>query len=1735
MAFEQAKQNFETKTKETPKKVEGNWKNFTNNAKSYLTRKQNEVSSFINKLNYPGKEQDKNNYLASMNKAIDDVIDGNEATKKEMTHYNRLLYKKSNELKYKLLREKRAMEIKEVKDGLSNVVSAFQNNGIPLDIKDNVTTYLSLSKEKRIPLKTISTSMTKLINDASSLLSRQEMIKNKNVLYTIFNHYCWGNADAAKQETVKLNEHLDFFKKCNNVRQKTGLKLNNVELNGMMSALIKVGTPKKTVDQFIIKNYKKLKKIGGANFDKLLTTLSKASLSRFLLTALIAVNEGKSLRALDGIKMTMQVESTLTQRQLEAGKKLKNMYGYLKTEIKQLKEYRKKHPREVMNKEIARLQKEIAISLYSIAGHKKTLLLIAAQRSLANSFMSMKKMNPSSRNSKKIMDSILNAKSSEQLERLAIDKCNFAKIPQIPLLQAAELKFSMSENELEVKKWYERNPMIDNPLNLHDVLNQYYKTGKLSFGARRAFNEQFNFQASHLREQINDNEMNVQDLSDYFKDIQTKYGSLTKVPKDKIKEVSLKLSGYMNLLRNMYTASVKLQGNLESLLIMSPGDEKLKKEIQEVKKKAKYYAKQLNTISKFMGLKTNPDISDVDSLVESPLFGPLIQKEINPYIQSMNSYMEKVGDAARPIPFIGKKIQRRAKQNPRMVNYEFDQGIKQIVNLTQSMKAARTNALGVKSKIEQSLKDTSKIKGLPRSIVLQREKYLKNVLAKLDIALKDPKSPLSLNAIKKVNEQADKIKSAQDKYNREGFWKGVASAVILAGAVAFAVAGGWAAGALGTQLFGTATTGTFVAGLIPVSAGVSNFAIGSMSMMGVAAGGVLGSRAVMSGFDALGLVDFGGMGKIWKPEDLMDDYSTAFVTSLLVVGAAKGIVGALKNIATAEYFAFRFPGLVRFSRTALSKMEIISKFSSPSNWFQAGNGIDKNSILRRFGIKVVEESSEETEENTAGKIHPVLEFLVSVANSADGMNIKLSTHGLKTNHVGIVTEGSRMAYTTATPQEFVANLKEKFGIQKGTGYDTTINTDGSVTVDLFSYDINPKSGERVYRKFSTLKVHPAQLSTNLTPDVEMARVPGLKSTTEGNTFNIQNAEESINIFSNLRKRGFLIVKTTDNTFKVSKGDKSFTINVPTKVIAHNRAKVSSWVDTPLKKRAFQKFVELNENYKRLLAKYPKLAKVLPADLVKAKLILVPVLGLACGMPLELRSIEQVTNYVPVPTQNLNKLTYESNIVNADTREHTLDSMGITKDRDLIRETYFDKATGLLNRNGLALGENILRQGKKLSVANFDADHFRASNELKGHSYGDAQIQIIARNINQTVMDLRKAGYKAYAVRMGGEEFTLMTTAPQEVLHKKMLDMSARTKQEMLSTLSANEKFEMAEHIARTKYAKDPNGITKAYSELGGISGSIIGIDGKALDWSRKGNMQKALMYADASMEDLKKMHGRGNFELDKRTPTSTSKRINRFQIHNVLDTTQKGNLGKETKRLFGSAEKQFEGRLKTLRSVTAKLPAGKQKSFFSEITKVLSSPDSTNSDISKVLQKFGVDTSISQKLRKEYVTTLRNYGNYTGARTMNSYQKEMTQKGTRFESRHSWKIEIGKFKSINETLGHVGGDTYLTFVYQDVIISTIKDMGIPFGTKKSALIVSQKGADFHFCFSSEYLVKHPGIEQQFQSSLNAKYKQKYDGFVDRLNQGSNNNYQAERNKWLKENEQSNPDATNQQYNLFFHQ
>ncbi|MBD3156737.1 hypothetical protein GF369_02815, partial [Candidatus Peregrinibacteria bacterium] len=242
------------------------------------------------------------------------------------------------------------------------------------------------------------------------------------------------------------------FKQCKDIREKTGLRLNNNELNGMMSAFIKTGVPKKRIGLFIVNNVEKLKKLDKKSYESLTQKLRGRALSRFLLVSIIAIQEGKSRRAIDAIKLTLTIESTLTKQEQESKKKLRSMKNHLKREQNELNKYLKENPNNAMDKNIASLHQKIAVSLYSIAGYQKELTLISAKRSLANSYLSIKRINPSSAKSKKVIKSILHAQKSVQLERIAVDKCNVATIPQLELLRSKELKFSMSAHALEIKK-----------------------------------------------------------------------------------------------------------------------------------------------------------------------------------------------------------------------------------------------------------------------------------------------------------------------------------------------------------------------------------------------------------------------------------------------------------------------------------------------------------------------------------------------------------------------------------------------------------------------------------------------------------------------------------------------------------------------------------------------------------------------------------------------------------------------------------------------------------------------------------------------------------------------------------------------------------------------------------------------------------------------------------------------------------------------------------------------------------------------------------------------------------------------------------------------------------------------------------------------------------------------------------------------------------------------------------
>jgi diguanylate cyclase (GGDEF)-like protein len=92
--------------------------------------------------------------------------------------------------------------------------------------------------------------------------------------------------------------------------------------------------------------------------------------------------------------------------------------------------------------------------------------------------------------------------------------------------------------------------------------------------------------------------------------------------------------------------------------------------------------------------------------------------------------------------------------------------------------------------------------------------------------------------------------------------------------------------------------------------------------------------------------------------------------------------------------------------------------------------------------------------------------------------------------------------------------------------------------------------------------------------------------------------------------------------------------------------------------------------------------------------------------------------------------------------------------DLEEQTRTDPLTGLPNRRAFAAAlalsmERSLREGRRLSVAMLDIDHFKTINDLHGHATGDEVLVAIG--------GLLRSQFAAggMAARHGGEEFVLL--------------------------------------------------------------------------------------------------------------------------------------------------------------------------------------------------------------------------------------------------------------------------------------------------------------------------------------------------------------------------------------------
>jgi diguanylate cyclase (GGDEF)-like protein/PAS domain S-box-containing protein len=109
-----------------------------------------------------------------------------------------------------------------------------------------------------------------------------------------------------------------------------------------------------------------------------------------------------------------------------------------------------------------------------------------------------------------------------------------------------------------------------------------------------------------------------------------------------------------------------------------------------------------------------------------------------------------------------------------------------------------------------------------------------------------------------------------------------------------------------------------------------------------------------------------------------------------------------------------------------------------------------------------------------------------------------------------------------------------------------------------------------------------------------------------------------------------------------------------------------------------------------------------------------------------------------------------------TSRKRLDDLQRATRRRLAHLARHDVLTGLPNRLHLQTAlprilANATDRGLQAALLYVDLDHFKQSNDTRGHGFGDHVLQIVARRLRGAV------GQEDLVVRMGGDEFVVVTT------------------------------------------------------------------------------------------------------------------------------------------------------------------------------------------------------------------------------------------------------------------------------------------------------------------------------------------------------------------------------------------
>ncbi|MGE3278947.1 MAG: hypothetical protein AB7J40_04105 [Candidatus Altimarinota bacterium] len=480
---------------------------------------------------------------------------------------------------------------------------------------------------------------------------------------------------------------------------------------------------------------------------------------------------------------------------------------------------------------------------------------------------------------------------------------------------------------------------------------------------------------------------------------------------------------------------------------------------------------------------------------------------------------------------------------------------------------------------------------------------------------------------------------------------------------------------------------------------------------------------------------------------------------------------------------------------------------------------------------------------------------------------------------------------------------------------------------------------------------------------------------------------------------------------------------------------------------------------------------------------------------------------------------------------------------LFYDTFVDPMTGLLNRGGLSFLDGMIRSGSRVSMLSFDGDHFGVFNSELSTAYGDFLIQVMGRNFHEMIEGLRQQfpNSGVEGVRMGGEEFVVFGNLPESAINQAMQDMSARLKQEIRSLLTPDQLEALAQAAYRAKYLDQGEaGLEKARQEIGGSTAGVLEYQFGAKDIPDPLKIRaNALQYTDQFLEYGKNIGGRGQVYgngLIQDRRTDNAERLFDFAPHNELGVGQNHRLTAGRSQLDLDVRLHFESHTPlrnqflqdyglnqvqtTIVDQFLRLPGFGRADFEVMARRIINrAGDNTNGrDLTTVI-------NVLFSLKTEYAQAIRDFGSFTGAATtyhLNSLPSAEYSSPTR--------VDLGEFKSINETMGHTHGDTFLLFVYHRVLLDAARELGWSVEGPNPDIVIAQKGAGFIYRLNNR-VAAEAGF---FNGFIQSRYGQQVQQLFDFLGtDAEGRSYDQVRLQWLRENRQSaDPSFPNQKQLLF---